>query len=145
MTSSVCMTGKNTTPEKPAYAGDVSPAEDYSSLKELTNAVLVDVRTPPEWQAGQPDLSQTSNKMLSISWRSGADYAVNPQFAETLAGSKISKDTQLFFMCKGGGRSSEAAAAMTAAGYKNCFNIRGGFEGKPGAPGWMETPLPWKR
>ena len=32
-----------------------------------------------------------------------------------------------------GGRSTDAAIAMTALGYKNCYNVEGGFEGEPDA------------
>jgi len=143
-TVNVCMTGKMHASQELACAGEVMPREAFEHLSEHS-AVLVDVRTPQEWQLGQPDLSKTPSRMLSISWRTAQDYALNPQFAGTLAGlQKINKDTPLFFMCKSGGRSLEAALAMTAAGYRYCFNIRGGFEGKPDMPGWKTNQLPWK-
>ena len=107
--------------------------------------MLVDVRTPEEWQQGQPDLSVTPSKMLSISLKTLPDYTLNPNFTAMLATSEgIDRNTPLFFMCKGGGRSQEAATMLAALGYTNCFNIKGGFEGKPDSPGW-KTQLPWKK
>lgn len=125
------------------YTGDVTPAQAFDYLRD-NEAVLVDVRTPSEWQAGQPDLSTASSKMLSLSWKTEPDYQLNPLFVDGMLQAQIDRDTPIFFMCRGGGRSAEAASAMIAAGYRYCFNIRGGFEGKPDAQGWKTSSLPWK-
>lgn len=133
------------------YGGDVTPEATFAYLA-AHKGVLLDVRTPPEWQAGAPDMEQTPSDCLHISWKTYPDYALNPQFAEQVAAEQISKDTPLFFLCRSGGRSLDAALAMTAAGYTHCYNIAGGFEGAPNAQGqrgqtngWKAAALPWKQ
>lgn len=128
------------------YAGEVTPQEVYAYLS-AHEAVLIDVRTPSEWQAGRPDLSQAQGKLLLLSWKTYPDYAVNPTFVQELsAENSVGKDTPLFFLCRSGGRSLDAAVAMTAAGYRYCFNVTGGFEGArvPGT-GWKAAQLPYKQ
>jgi rhodanese-related sulfurtransferase len=40
-----------------SYAGDVSPADAWKALSQDSKAMLVDVRTQPEWNfVGVPDL-----------------------------------------------------------------------------------------
>ena len=51
------------------YAGDRSPADTYAALKNEPGAVLVDVRTVPEWQfVGVPDLAPVSKEPLFVEW-----------------------------------------------------------------------------
>jgi len=135
-----------------AYAGDISPEDAYAFL-QANDAILIDVRTTPEWQfTGVPDLSATHGKLATISWKTYPDFATNPKFAEQLAAVGADKDTTLLFLCRSGGRSLDAAVAMTANGYRHCFNISGGFEGDPDmhghrgtAEGWKAKHLPWKQ
>ena len=56
------------------------------------------------------------------------------------------------FICRSGGRSRMAAIEMTSHGFKNCFNVSGGFEGDHNAEGhrgtvdgWKFSKLPWKQ
>ncbi len=136
-----------------AYAGDISPKQAHDYLQQQGGA-LIDVRTTPEWQfTGTPDIFDTKGKFVALSWKLYPSFSVNPQFADALAKEDgIGKDTPLFFMCRSGGRSLDAACAMTAAGYSYCFNITGGFEGDPdadghrgGSAGWKAAQLPWKQ
>lgn len=129
-----------------AYSGDVSPLESFQYLSE-NGGLLVDVRTPEEWSAvGIPDMSDTAAEIVTISWKTNPGYVLNPDFAQQLeAALGGRKDIPLFFMCKGGGRSLDAAVAMTAAGYATCYNIAGGFEGRPDVPGWKALGLPSKQ
>lgn len=140
---------------KPAalpYSGDVLPEEAYNYLATHP-AVLIDVRTLPEWQfTGLPDLSRTQGKCLTISWKTYPTFAMNAAFATQIIAEDISRDTPIFFLCRSGGRSMDAAIAMAQAGYRYCFNIAGGFEGEPDAnghrgthDGWKAAQLPWKQ
>ncbi|MDE3061065.1 MAG: rhodanese-like domain-containing protein [Pseudomonadota bacterium] len=139
--ANACMTGK-TPAQESSHAGNVTPMEAFAGLAE--GGVLVDVRTPPEWQQGVPDLAKTQGRLVMLSWKLLPEYMVNPDFAQQFAAEKgIGKDTPLYFMCKGGGRSLEASTAMAKLGYRRCFNILGGFEGRPDQPGW-KTQLPWR-
>lgn len=135
------------------YGGEVSADEAYDFLKD-NNGVLVDVRTLPEWQfVGLPDMVNAQGRLAAISWKSYPDFSANPRFAQELelaAGGD--KDAPLFFICRSGGRSLDAAVAMSAAGYAHCFNVTDGFEGEPDATGqrgkrggWKALNLPWKQ
>jgi rhodanese-related sulfurtransferase len=135
------------------YAGEVSPADAYAFMNEAFAAV-VDVRTVPEWQfTGTPDTSATLGKTITLSWKTYPGFVLNPQFVDQLAKQEgITKDTPLFFLCRSGGRSLDAAIAMTAAGYSHCYNVTGGFEGEADAnghrghiEGWKAATLPWRQ
>jgi rhodanese-related sulfurtransferase len=133
-----------------AYAGEVSPEEAYHYLTAHEEALLIDVRTLPEWQfTGVPAIAD--DKLATICWKNYPDFSQNPKFTSQL-GSVADKDTPLFFLCRSGGRSLDAAVAMTAEGYTYCFNVTGGFEGDPDASGhrgtasgWKAKQLPWKQ
>lgn len=133
------------------YVGEVTPEEAFSHLS-TNQAILVDVRTPPEWKSvGIPDLSNTPSKLLTISWKLYPSYEQNPKFIDDLHSEpSIEKDTPLFFICRSGGRSLDAAMKATAAGHRYCFNVTGGFEGDAIADeqrgkkqGWKHNNLPW--
>lgn len=135
------------------YAGELSPSESFAYISE-NPSVVVDVRTTPEWQfVGVPDLSSTPSRLLTLSWKLYPSFIDNPKFiADLLAETSITVDTPLFFICRSGGRSLDAAVATTAEGYHYCFNITGGFEGeldKDGhramASGWKHSNLPWRQ
>jgi len=133
------------------YAGEVSPSGAFGYLSN-NSGVLVDVRTAPEWQfIGTPNLSDTPSRLLLLSWKLYPSFIENPRFiGDLIAETSIDVDTPLFFICRSGGRSLDAAIAATAEGYKYCFNITGGFEGeidKNGhrgmVHGWKYEQLPW--
>lgn len=135
------------------YAGDIAPALAHEYLAHHGGA-LVDVRTQPEWQfVGLPDLSGTPARLVTVSWKTYPGFSLNPQFGELLAREEgIDTDTPLFFICRSGGRSLDAAVAMKQAGYRYCFNVAGGFEGEPDAhgrrgvvQGWQAAGLPWRQ
>lgn len=127
------------------YAGEVSPrcAFNYASANK---SVIVDVRTAAEWQfVGIPDLSSTLGRLLTLSWKLYPSFDLNPGFIDSLiAETSLTKDTPLFFMCRSGGRSLDAALAVTEEGYNYCFNITGGFEGDVDAKGHRNTGNGWK-
>jgi rhodanese-related sulfurtransferase len=65
---------------------------------------------------------------------------------------EVSSDFEvpLLFLCRSGIRSKAAAIAMTALGYKHCYNIAEGFEGdkddaghRGTIGGWKVHGLPW--
>lgn len=135
------------------YAGEVSVEEAYAFL-QAEGGLLVDVRTVPEWQfVGVPDLSATKGRLASICWKLYPDFSTNPRFADQLATVPgVQARSPLFFLCRSGGRSLDAAIAMTAQGYTHCFSVTDGFEGEPDASGkrgmsggWKAKNLPWKQ
>ena len=151
MTSTILETAKLRVREKgAAYAGDVTPAE-AGQLVGTASARIIDVRSRFEWEfVGRIDGSDL------IEWRiyeSDGTSAIrsrpNEAFIDQL--SALAKpDETLLFLCRSGVRSQGAAAAATAAGYPNSYNILEGFEGNPddnkrrgNSGGWRRAGLPW--
>lgn len=139
--------------ETPLYAGDVSPSECWAMLLGNPNAQLVDVRTQAEWSfAGIPTLDSASKTVKTVSWKFYPNFDVNPRFVEQLEAVVTDKSAPLYFLCKTGGRSTDAAIAATAAGYTACYNVEGGFEGdinsnyqRGQVNGWKASRLPWQQ
>lgn len=127
-----------------AYSGDVSPTDAHDYLK-AKGGILVDVRTPEEWAAvGIPSVDAPA-ELHTISWKLNPGYVLNEQFPQQLeAALGGRKDATIFFMCKGGGRSLDAAVEMTKLGYEHCYNVAGGYEGRPDIKGWAALGLPIK-
>ncbi len=133
------------------YAGDIKPSDAFEILKNEKDSFLIDVRTLPEWQfSGVPDLSLIGKKVYTISWLVYPKMEFNDSFTVSLEKFIPDKNAKLFFMCKVGGRSLDAAMNMTSLGYKNCYNIAGGFEGdineqnqRGRLSGWKAEGLPW--
>lgn len=134
------------------YAGDLSPEETFSLLRDESDAVLVDVRTAAEWAyVGLPDLSPLGRDVLRIEWVRYPDGARNEAFVAELAAAGVPHQAPVAFLCRSGVRSKGAAAAATAAGYARAYNIVDGFEGQldaaghRGVGGWKSAGLPWRQ
>jgi rhodanese-related sulfurtransferase len=137
--------------ENPAglYAGDVSASVAWNGLSESAEAALIDVRSKAEWvYVGVPVVSSIGKKTLLIEWDDFATGAIVPDFLgrlnSALAENGIKDDAPLYFICRSGNRSRNAAIAATAAGHANCFNIEFGFEGRLDAERHRNTPGSWK-
>jgi rhodanese-related sulfurtransferase len=135
------------------YSGDILATEAMDILKNNPDAQLVDVRTFAEWHyVGTPDLNSLKKEVICIEWRQLPSMDLNPAFIQVLENKIPSRDTELLFLCRTGGRSREAAIAMTARGYKTCYNIESGFEGdlnpqkhRGSTSGWKASKLPWRQ
>lgn len=135
------------------YAGDISPKQAWAMLAEEPEAVLVDVRTDAEWTyVGLPDLSSVGKRTIGVMWKSYPDMAVNEGFVDDIRKVGPSPDAAILLLCRSGVRSRSAAIALTAAGFRRCYNIDGGFEGpcdarghRGGAAGWKADGLPWEQ
>jgi rhodanese-related sulfurtransferase len=150
-------TGAERTPSEQAvkpgdgYGGDVAPKMAWQILAEEPNAVLVDVRTQPEWVfVGVPDMNKLGKKPAFIPWQVFPSMAQNPEFARQVAAAGAKPDQPVLFLCRSGARSLAAAKALTAQGYTRAYNITGGFEGplnsdrhRGTANGWKAEGLPW--
>ena len=134
-----------------SYAGDLSPRAAWDLLSKESGAALVDVRCQPEWSfVGVPDLSGLGKRLLTLSWQTYPTMAANPDFVAQVSKAAPDRDAPLLFLCRSGVRSRAAAEAMTAAGYRRCYNIKEGFEGAPDGKrhrgqtgGWKVAGLPW--
>lgn len=133
------------------YAGDVSVNDAWEMLANEPGAALVDVRTRPEWQfVGVPDLGSVGKRPAFISWQAWPGMEPNEDFVEQVKAAGHSPELPILFLCRSGARSRAAAMAMTAAGFRRCYNVAGGFEGAPDAArhrgtvgGWKAAGLPW--
>ena len=134
---------------------DVRVKDVWAALKGNPKAVLIDVRTRSEWAfVGMPDLSGLGGKPILVEWQTFPDNRLNPAFveqvAEQLAAIGADQSSELFFICRSGGRSLMAARAIAAQGYSNCHNVADGFEGpldpdrqRGTVAGWKAEGLPW--
>lgn len=122
------------------YAGDITAIEAWQLLQAHPQAVLVDVRTPQEWeQVGLPNLSSINKQPIKLTWKMLPNGQGAEQFAGDFAAFSIPTDSPVLLLCRGGARSQAAAIALTAKGHVCCLNIAGGFEGQNG---WKAEQLP---
>jgi rhodanese-related sulfurtransferase len=140
-----------------AIAGDLSVEDAYALLSKDERAVLVDVRTEPEWRyVGVPDLTSLGRMPIFKQWQVYPSMEAASDFVTSLAEDLRQRDadaaTPIVFLCRSGARSHAAALAMTSAGWLRCYNIAEGFEGVLDADrhrgklnGWQARGLPWKQ
>lgn len=131
---------------------DVSPQHVWAELEKNDRAVLVDVRTMPEWQLiGVSDLASLGRRLVLVSWQE-LDGNPNMHFAEDLEQVGVRKDVPVYFICRSGARSRSAAEAAKQAGYARVYNVADGFEGpldpqghRGTVAGWKVSGLPWRQ
>ena len=129
------------------YKGDLSPRQAFEKLEADPEAVLLDVRTVPEWvYVGFPAV----DRLLRVSWQNFPAMEPNPRFVEMVREAGVSRNAAVLCLCRSGQRSAQAAYALAAAGFENCYNIAEGFEGDRDAEshratvgGWKVAGLPW--
>ncbi|MEY3197321.1 MAG: hypothetical protein RLZZ59_692 [Pseudomonadota bacterium] len=98
---------------------NIKPQDVQEYLEKYEDTVVIDVRTPLEWEGGIPDCAKL--ELLTIT----PDMDM---FAENLTILVPSKEHHVIFICKGGARSATAALLAERVGYKKCYNVQGGFE-----------------
>ena len=79
----------------------------------LDNAILVDVRTPEEFEAGHLENAE------NVNW-------FDPNFTEHFKA--VDKDKTIYVYCKVGGRSAKAQEKLKSLGYKHVVNLEGGYD-----------------
>jgi rhodanese-related sulfurtransferase len=128
----------------------------WKTLQSSPRSQLVDVRTRAEWTYVGIPVGPVGKRTVLVEWQTFPDQAVDPRFAERLAGELkalgVQLDDDLFFICRSGSRSLAAAKAMAAAGYRACHNVACGFEGpldderhRGSVRGWKAASLPWQQ
>lgn len=136
-----------------AYAGDVDSRQAWEILEQDPSAVLIDVRTRPEWRyVGAPDLTPIGKAALFVEWQAYPALALNERFAAEVEAKGVPKDATVLLLCRSGARSRAAASLLTERGYRRCYNIADGFEGPKDADGhrgnsigWKAARLPWQQ
>lgn len=90
----------------------LSAIEFSEKISTVKNAVVVDVRTPEEFQKGHVQ------NALNINWNGS-------EFEKQLAA--LDKNEPIFVYCLSGGRSSKAVAKMRESGFSNVVEMPGGM------------------
>ncbi len=140
------------------YHSEISPAEAYLNTvvnrkhskwskhghsKHQPQAVILDVRSTPEYRAGHPEYAYNTPFPYIYQYCDeqgrkvdGACYKKTGQIDQPVADfvnyveSRIpDKDTPIYTLCRTGVRSVAAANALTDAGYTQVRNIWEGFVG----------------
>ena len=132
---------------------NISSRECFEKLSIEVNSQLIDVRTKPEWTyVGVPDLSSINKKVIFVSWQVYPEMGTNKFFENQILESNIKKDNNLYFICRSGNRSNNAAKFLTSRGFANCYNVIDGFEGnldhehhRSTIEGWKYHNLPWRQ
>ncbi len=123
----------------------MTPQEAKQRLDGNEGYVYLDVRTVAEFEAGHvPDALN-----IPVVQRSSTtgEMKANAEFL-SVVGANIAKETRVIVGCKSGGRSVRAVRIMLDAGYRNVFNLLGGFSGQQDEsgevihPGWSTLNFP---
>ncbi|MEI6620798.1 MAG: rhodanese-like domain-containing protein [Actinomycetes bacterium] len=93
-------------------SGQHMSANEFSSAIKAPGTVLLDVRTPAEFNAGH--LPQATN----------IDFE-NPNFSSQIAA--LDKNVPYALYCRSGNRSGQALAQMSAAGFTQVYDLAGGM------------------
>ena len=92
---------------------DLSQEEWIEQLKETSNAVILDVRTEDEVNEG------------FIPNAKNIDIYKGQGFIDDVE--TLDKTKTYFVYCRSGARSAQACAVMNQIGFKNTYNLLGGF------------------
>jgi rhodanese-related sulfurtransferase len=87
--------------------------DEFDKLRQRTNAVVLDVRTPKEFAAGH--IAGATN----IDWNSA-------DFQKKVVG--LDKSKTWLVHCAVGGRSAKAADKMATLQFTNVYNLEGGLK-----------------
>jgi len=93
-------------------AKSVTVEEAKTMIEKNAKVVVLDVRTPGEWNGGH--LKNAKHADIQSS-----------DFEQKIA--SIDKNATILVYCAAGGRSSRAASMMVQKGYKNVINMAGGI------------------
>lgn len=95
--------------------------QQFSAAPDAADHILLDVRTPDEWNAGH------LKDAVHIDWY-GAD------FKQRVA--NLDKSKPVLVYCAAGGRSGKAQDVMLDLGFKRVVNLEGGYTA------WTAAGLP---
>ena len=101
-------------PTQSVAVRDVSVSEARTMLEGVEGPVVLDVRTPEEFEAGHIEGA------LNVNFRS-------EDFAAEIA--KLDKSQPYILHCKSGGRSTKALTEMQAQGFENIAHMTEGYDG----------------
>lgn len=104
------VSSKDSKPAAKTGYRDISPEETKKRLDSEEEIIILDVRTPEEYQEGHIE-----------------DAVLIPvDILEEVAEDKLTdKDTAIFVYCRSGRRSVNAANILVNLGYRNVYNLGG--------------------
>lgn len=91
---------------------DLNPAEFGKALRANHDAILLDVRTPGEFEEGH--LPGALNIDIN-----GYDFHEQIE--------NLDETKAYFVYCRSGGRSAAACRYMNSKGFRECYNLSGGI------------------
>ena len=109
------------------------PADVAAWLQNHPSAVLVDIRTQPEFDAGH------IHGVEHIIW--GASPTEQREFERRIR-MAYNADRPILLICRSGRRSSNAARLLEAAGFSRVADLRGGMLAWAKADKPVNTPTP---
>ncbi|HEA21893.1 hypothetical protein LCGC14_1153550 [marine sediment metagenome] len=92
---------------------NLSQQEWEEQLEKDDNAVILDVRTKEEIEEGY--IPKSTN----------IDFYLGQEFLNEVE--KLDKSKNYYVYCRSGNRSGQACAIMNSVGFKNAYNLEGGF------------------
>ncbi len=125
--SFVCVTAQ-------AEVTNLKPHQAWSKV-ERGEAVLVDVRTPAEWQ--QTGVPREAKRVTLNDPRGAAGFV-----AGVMKAVRGDNRVPVAVICRSGNRSARAAAILDKAGFKTVYNVTEGVVGKSAESGWAARGLP---
>ena len=85
------------------YAGDLTPQQAWSLLKEDENCQLVDCRTTAEWSlVGVPELESIKKLPFFVEWQTFPMMEKNPRFFQEISEKITEKSTKIILLCRSG-------------------------------------------
>lgn len=92
---------------------DLSQEQWVSKQNEVSDNIILDVRTPMEFN----EIRIPNSKLLDIS--SPSDFLEGLKF--------LDKSKSYFIYCRSGNRSSQASSVMQSMGFDKTYNLVGGI------------------
>ncbi len=86
---------------------------EWKNLVGSPNSVILDVRTPEEWQDGIQKDAETLNFLDSAAFMDGLQ--------------SLDKSKTYYVYCRSGGRSAQACSIMDQQGFADTYNLLGGM------------------
>lgn len=102
--------------EQASAVQKVVGASEFKQLMSRKDVQLIDVRTPAEYKAGK--IGEARN----------IDY-YSPNFKNEVG--QLDKTKPVLVYCAVGGRSGQAASVLKNMGFKEIYDLKGGYNGWP--------------
>jgi rhodanese-related sulfurtransferase len=117
----------------PAWSGDVTRmrASQAHELAMRGDLILIDVRTPAEWEDTGIGASARAVSMHLPGFFDKVEKIV-----------KGDKSKAIALICARGQRSNRMQTMLIERGYTNIIDVAEGMLGSPAGPGWLELGLP---